>query len=171
MASHRQRNLVVMRHAKAEWPDGPDHERPLAERGRKDAAETGHRLLAGGITPDLVVCSPAVRTRETWRLLGKVYDHKPHTVYDERVYEASAQALLYLVQETPDEVDTLLLIGHNPGVATLVNALAGSGEDDTLVRLREKYPTSAVAVLSLHTPWSDLQERSAHLTRFTTPAG
>jgi phosphohistidine phosphatase len=169
MASHRQRNLVVMRHAKAEWPDGPDHERPLAERGGKDAAETGHRLLDHGITPDLVVCSPAVRTRETWRLVGKVYDHKPHTVYDDRVYEASAQALLYLVQETPDEVDTLLLIGHNPGVATLVNALAGSGEGDSLARLREKYPTSGTAVLGFHTAWSDLREKSAHLHMFDTP--
>jgi len=169
MASHRQRNLVVMRHAKAEWPDGPDHERPLAERGRKDAADTGHRLLDLGITPDLVVCSPVVRTRETWRLAGKVFEHKPHTVYDERVYEASAQSLLYLVRETPDEVDTLLLIGHNPGVAALVGVLAGSGEGDALSRLGEKYPTSGVAVLGFHTSWPELHEKSAHLSAFDSP--
>jgi len=169
MASDRQRNLVVMRHAKAEWPDGPDHERPLAERGRKDAADTGHRLLDRGITPDLVVCSPAVRTRETWRLAGKVFEHRPHTIYDERVYEASAQSLLHILQETPDEVDTLLLIGHNPGVATLVNALAGSGEDDALARVREKYPTSGLAVLGFHTTWPELLEKSAHLSAFDFP--
>lgn len=169
MASQRQRTLVVVRHAKADWLDVPDHERPLADRGRMDAPEIGNWLVSRRVHPDRVVCSPAQRTRETWRLMGKVFDPRPHTTYDDRIYEASAQSLLYVAQETEDEVDTLVLIGHNPGVASLVSVLAGSAEGDALDRVREKYATSGVALLTFAGDWGDLNEKSAHLAAFATP--
>ncbi|MDI2126384.1 SixA phosphatase family protein [Yinghuangia seranimata] len=169
MASHRQRTLVVVRHAKADWPDVPDHERPLADSGRHDAPEIGNWLVNRRVHPDHVVCSTAARTRETWKLMGKVFDPKPHTVYDDRLYEATAQSLLYVAQETADDVDTLVMIGHNPGVATLVSVLAGSADGDALERAREKYATSGVALLRFEGAWGDLNEKAAHLAAFATP--
>ncbi|MGW0663823.1 SixA phosphatase family protein [Streptodolium elevatio] len=169
MASQRQRTLVVVRHAKADWPDVPDHERPLADRGRQDAPQIGNWLVGQRVHPDHVVCSTAQRTRETWKLMGKVFDPKPHTSYDDRLYDASAQTLLYVVQETPDDVETLVLIGHNPGVATLVSALAGSSDGDALERAREKYATSGIALMRFEGTWGDLNEKGAHLAAFETP--
>ncbi|MCF2533755.1 SixA phosphatase family protein [Yinghuangia soli] len=169
MASQRQRTLVVVRHAKADWPDVPDVQRPLADSGRHDAPQIGNWLVNQRIHPDHVVCSTAQRTRETWKLMGKVFDPKPHTVYDDRLYEASALSLLYVAQETPDEVDTLVMIGHNPGVATLVSLLTGSADGDALDRAREKYATSGTALLRFSGPWHDLNEKTAHLSAFAIP--
>lgn len=169
MASQRQRTLVVVRHAKADWPDVPDHDRPLADRGRADAPEIGNWLVRNRIHPDRVVCSTAKRTRETWKLMGKVFDPKPHTSYDDRLYDASTQALLYVAQETEDDVDTLVLVAHNPGVASLVALLAGSADADALERAREKYATSGTAILRFDGAWSDLNEKAAHLAAFETP--
>lgn len=169
MASQRQRTLVVVRHAKADWPDGPDHDRPLADRGRADAPEIGNWLVGHRIHPDHVVCSTAARARETWKLMGKVFDPRPHTSYDDRLYDATTQALLYVAQETPDEVDTLVMVAHNPGVASLVALLAGTADGDALERAREKYATSGTAILRFEGPWSELNEKSAHLAAFATP--
>src|SRR5437868_14614794 len=108
----RRHTLLLMRHAKSAWPDGPDIERPLSDRGRADAAAAGNLLLNQGLSPDLVVVSPAVRTRETWKLIAKTVGKRPHTSYDKRVYEATPQGLLYLVQESAEDVGTMLVIGH-----------------------------------------------------------
>lgn len=169
MATQRQRTLVVVRHAKADWPDVPDVERPLADRGRLDAPEIGNWLVGQRVHPDRVLCSPARRTRETWKLMGKVFEPRPHTAYDDRLYEATAQALLYVAQETEDDVDTLVLIGHSPSVGTLVSALAGSADGDALDRAREKYATSGVALLRFTGAWNELNEKGAHLVAFATP--
>ncbi len=95
------RRIVLFRHAKADWPPVSDHERPLAERGRLDAAAAGRKLADTGVAFDLALCSTAVRTRETWKLAVHEFPKRPKTVYEERIYEASPGELIALLNETP----------------------------------------------------------------------
>ncbi|MYS95160.1 MULTISPECIES: SixA phosphatase family protein [Streptomyces] len=167
------RRLVVLRHAKSAWPlDVADHERPLAPRGRRDAPAAGRALAEADSLPDLALCSTAVRARRTWELAAAEWGTPPPVRFDRRLYAASPAGLLAVVHEVSAEVETLLLIGHNPGLEELVLALAGDGLDDTLERVRTKFPTSAIAVLSWYgTTWRALTPGSALLTSMTVPRG
>ncbi|MET8564266.1 histidine phosphatase family protein [Streptomyces flaveolus] len=166
------RRLVVLRHAKSAWPEGvEDHRRPLAPRGLRDAPAAG-RALAAGTLPDLALCSTAVRARRTWELVSAEWATPPPVRYDRRLYAAGVPELLEVVREVPPEVRTLLLIGHNPGLEELVLTLAADGLDDSLDRVRAKFPTCAVAVLAWHgTDWPALAPGAALLTSFTVPRG
>ncbi|MEV5507331.1 SixA phosphatase family protein [Streptomyces orinoci] len=170
MSAETTRRLVLLRHAKAEWSDGDDHERPLAERGRKDAPAAGRWIAGTGINPDLALCSTAVRTRETWKLAVHELPQRPRTVYEERVYEASLGELIAVINEVPEEVNDLLLIGHNPGMHGLADALAGEAEGDLLARLnRSGFPTAAVAVLAFTGSWKAVELGAGKLVNFWTP--
>lgn len=167
------RRLVVLRHAKSAWPlDVADHERPLAPRGRRDAPAAGRALAEADCLPDLALCSTAVRARRTWELAAAEWGTPPPVRYDRRLYAASPAGLLAVAHEVPAEMETLLLIGHNPGLEELVLALADDGLDDTLERVRTKFPTSAIAVLSWYgTTWRALTPGTALLTSMTVPRG
>ncbi|MGW2692280.1 SixA phosphatase family protein [Streptomyces sp. NPDC001296] len=167
------RRLVVLRHAKSAWPDGvADHERPLAPRGRRDAPAAGRALAEADCLPDLALCSTAVRARQTWLLASAQWGTPPPVRFDPRLYAADVSDLLEAVHETPPEVETLLLIGHNPELTDLVLALAGQGLDDTLERVGTKFPTAAIAVLAAHGPsWEALAPGRAILTEMTVPRG
>lgn len=167
------RRLVVLRHAKSAWPHGvPDHDRPLAPRGLRDAPAAGRALAEAGVRPDLALCSTAVRARRTWELACAEWDAPPPVRFDPRLYGADVPELLDVVRETPDGVGALLLVGHNPGLEELVLALAGEGLGDALDRVRLKFPTSAIAVLTWHGPgWRALAPGAAVLTSATVPRG
>lgn len=148
--------LVLLRHAKSAWPDGvADLERPLADRGRRDAPVAG-RWLREHVRVDLVVCSPAVRTRQTWRLVAEELDATPEFLVDERVYDASVADLVAVVRELPASAATVLVIGHNPGLSEL---------GGTTTELR----TSAVAVLRGDVAWADAGPGSYSLVECETP--
>ncbi|MEE1941509.1 histidine phosphatase family protein [Streptomyces sp. TRM 70361] len=164
------RRIVILRHAKADWPQVADHDRPLAERGRKDAPVAGRWLAASGILPDLTLCSTAARTRETWKLFAHELPSRPKTVYEERLYEATLGELIAVVNETPDDVRDLLLIGHNPGMHALADALAGEAEEDARTRLdRIGFPTSAIAVISFTGPWKSVEHGVGRLEAHWSP--
>ncbi|MFD3455232.1 SixA phosphatase family protein [Streptomyces sp. NPDC058691] len=168
------RHLILLRHAKSAWPpDVPDHDRPLGARGRRDAPAAGRWLRENKHVPDLVVCSTAVRTRETWELAADALATRadPPVAYDERLYAATARAMLDVLRETPESVRTVLLVGHNPGVQDLALRLAGGAASDALLRAADKFPTSAVAVLTSPAPWSALTPDQAHLDEFAIPRG
>ncbi|MFJ9118439.1 SixA phosphatase family protein [Streptomyces sp. NPDC102394] len=167
------RRLVVLRHAKSAWPAGvPDHERPLAPRGRRDAPAAGRALAETDCLPDLALCSTAVRARQTWELASAQWGTPPPVRRDARLYAAEAADLLDVVREVSPEVETLLLIGHNPGLEDLVLELAGDGLDDALDEVREKFPTSAIAVLAWYgTTWRTLAPGAALLTSMIVPRG
>ncbi|WP_030691682.1 histidine phosphatase family protein [Streptomyces globisporus] len=170
MSVDTPRSIVLLRHAKADWNDGPDHERPLAERGRKDAPVAGRRLADSGIAFDLALCSTAVRTRETWKLAVHELPARPRTVYEERIYEASLGELIAVVNDTPDTVNNLLLIGHNPGMHALADALAGESEGDLLPRMnRSGFPTSAFAVITFDGTWKSVEHGVGRLVDFWAP--
>ncbi|MGW6395463.1 SixA phosphatase family protein [Streptomyces sp. NPDC055103] len=170
MSVDTPRRIVLLRHAKADWSDDSDHERPLAERGRADAPVAGRKLAATGIGFDLALCSTAVRTRETWKLAVHELPERPRTVYEDRLYDASLGELIALLNETSEDVDDLLVIGHNPGMHALADALAGGSEGDTLPRMnRSGFPTSAFAVLAFNGSWKSVEHGVARLVDFWTP--
>jgi phosphohistidine phosphatase len=170
MSVDTPRRIVLLRHAKAEWSQDSDHERPLAERGRKDAPVAGRKLVDSGIVIDLALCSTAVRTRETWKLAVHEMPHRPKTVYEERLYEASLGELIALLNETSDDVQNLLLIGHNPGMHALADALAGSAEGETMARMtRGGFPTAAFAVIEFSGSWKGVEHGVGKLVEYWTP--
>jgi len=164
------RRLIVTRHAKAAWPEGvPDLERPLAERGRRDAPRAGRFLVEAGLVPDRVICSPAARTRETFGLISSEWDSVPPVDYDERVYDAGLSALLAVVRGAPPTSRALMVVGHNPGMQQLTLAVAGDGDPAGLARANEKYPTCGIAVLEVPGTWSSVEPGHAVLERFVVP--
>ena len=166
--------LVILRHAKSSWDDPAedDFDRPLNARGRKAAPEAGEMLRAMKIAPDLILCSPAKRTRETLDLaLPEIVSaKKPKITYDERLYLATAPALLECLRDTGHDAASIVLIGHNPGLHSLAVALAGTGEQELLAEMSEKFPTAAIAVLSFDgSEWRKVTPGSGQLQAFWTP--
>jgi phosphohistidine phosphatase len=165
------RRLILMRHAKSDWPDVADHDRPLAKRGRRDASAVGKWLGRSGYLPDAVVCSTARRARETWELAADgltaaVPGTTPPVRYEPRVYEATVLGLLMLVREFADDRSTVLVVGHNPGLAELAVGLAAPPPDPPTA-----FPTAAVAVLGLPGPWTSVGPGEARLLDFAIPTG
>ncbi len=149
------RTLVLVRHAKSDWSGGhPDRERPLAERGRHQAPEAGRWLRAGVAEIDLAVVSPAERARRTWEMVSAELDALPPIREEDRVYAAAADDLLELVRELPEDLGTVVLVGHNPGLEDLLLRLTGEA-----VAMK----TSAVAVIDLPGPWRDAGDEWAGL--------
>ncbi|MCX4701891.1 histidine phosphatase family protein [Streptomyces sp. NBC_01352] len=171
MSVAEPRKIVLFRHAKADWPQVTDHERPLAERGRMDAAVAGRKLADTGLAFDLALCSTATRTRETWKLAVHELPHRPKTVYEERIYEASPGELIALLNETPDDARDVLLIGHNPGIQGLADILAGAAEGDARERMSGRgFPAAAFAVLSFDGSWKSLEPGVATLVDYWAPS-
>ncbi|MEU6805007.1 SixA phosphatase family protein [Streptomyces neyagawaensis] len=170
MSVAEPRRIVLFRHAKADWPQVSDHERPLADRGRMDAAVAGRKLADSGISFDLALCSTALRTRETWKLAVHELPERPKTVYEERIYEASPGDLIALLNETPDDAQTVLLVGHNPGVHALAEILAGQAEGDARERMsRRDFPAAAYAVITFEGSWKSLEPGVGTLVDYWAP--
>ncbi|GAA1116105.1 histidine phosphatase family protein [Kitasatospora arboriphila] len=166
------RTLVVLRHAKSAWPEGvPDARRPLGPRGLRDAPVAGRWLHDRGLVPEAVVCSPALRTRQTLELAAAGWDEAPPTEFDERIYAADGGELVEVVRGLDATVGTALLVGHQPGVQDLVEFLAAGTGGEAMARLRTKFPTSGIAVLALAGPWRDAAGRGARLLDFAVPRG
>ncbi len=162
MAGDSTRRLILLRHAKSDWPDVPDRERPLAKRGRRDAPVIGRWLRDRGYLPDTVVCSIALRTRQTWDLVAPELGGSPSVRFEPRAYAASAMTLLYLVRELPGRCRSGLLIGHNPGVAELAGLLTPGKP--------LRFPTAAAAVFEFAGDWPGLDRSEARLIDSVTPA-
>jgi phosphohistidine phosphatase len=122
------RTLVILRHAKAASPQElTDIDRPLTARGHADAAAAGAWLAQREYSPDLVLCSPARRARETWHGVAVAMRQAPEVRYDPKIYNASALELLHLVSDVEVDTATVLLVGHNPGLSQLSALLDPDG--------------------------------------------
>lgn len=168
------RTLLLLRHAKAAEPDGTaDFERPLAERGRADAAAVGSWFARSGVSVDLVLCSPSVRTRETWQLAAAAGAAGTTVEEDRRVYEADVDGLVAVLREVTPSVRTLVVVGHAPSIPALTEMLSDAGSSDraALDRVRRKFATSGLARLELEREWADLEAGSAALVEFAVPRG
>ena len=167
------RQLYLLRHAKSSWdqPGGADFDRPLNKRGQKAAAVLNDYLLAQSIQPELVLCSPAARTRETCEALAPALKHSAIR-HERTIYEAAPEQLLALLRRVPADVGSVMMIGHNPGLEQLSRLLldpANPGETDALTLLREKFPTGALAEFDVTASWPALGERTSALRRFIRP--
>jgi phosphohistidine phosphatase len=170
VASDTTRRLILLRHAKSDWPDVPDRDRPLAKRGRRDAPRIGRWLHEHGYQPDVVVCSAARRTRQTWDLVAPELGGRPAVRFEPRAYAASAMTLLDLAQELPSRYRTALLIAHNPGLSELASSLAAPPATGNGPRPRLNLPTAGVAVLEFAGDWPALSGGHARLLDHIVPA-
>jgi phosphohistidine phosphatase len=151
------KTLLLLRHAKSSWkiPDQPDFERPLNGRGRRSAPLMGQHLRAEKLAPDLILCSPAERTRQTIALFAEAAKLDSELRFDERIYEASGLQLLEVVTQADEGAGTVMLVGHNPGLEELIFLLTGQ------VQLM---PTAALAKIDLGVErWADVRERTGRL--------
>jgi phosphohistidine phosphatase len=170
MAATKQ--LFVLRHVKSSWDETglEDHERPLAPRGRRAVKALGEHFRSEGIAPALILCSSAVRTRET--LAGSGLEGE--SVIEDELYAASPGQVLERLNRLPAELRSAMVIGHNPAMQVLVLRLAASGaaselDGSGLLEVQRKFPTGALATLEFEGAWSELAPGRARLTAYIRP--
>ena len=170
---HAVKTILLLRHAKSAWgqPGLDDHDRPLNKRGERAAEAMAEYIVHNAPRPDLILCSTAVRTRQTLAPVAhRLANPAPPIALEKGLYLATEGELLVRLRAVPEDVRTVLLIGHNEGIGELARALAGDGEPATLARLREKFPTGALAILGLReVSWQDLAPGQADLLAFVRP--
>lgn len=167
------KSLHLLRHAKSSWkePGLGDIERPLNRRGIGACATMAAYMAGRAIIPDLVLCSPARRARETFDLLVGHSGQPLRALYPEALYLAAPETLLAEIQRVDDAVGALLVLGHNPGLAALARDLAGSGAEADLAGLGGKFPTAALASFEFAGEWKDVALGGGRLVAYATPKG
>lgn len=166
------KTLYLMRHGKSTWEDAGvgDHERPLAPRGFKAAAAVGRHLAQGGARPQLVLCSNARRTSDTLDLVLEHLDAKPTVERENGLYLCGPRTLLERIKDAPADIDSLMVVAHNPDLHAVSLALAGHGDDEHHVALKMKFPTAGCAVFQVDAPrWRDIDADKARLLEFILP--
>lgn len=164
-----QRTLLLLRHAKSDWPTsaGNDFERPLADRGNKDAPTIGRWIQEHDWLPDRVICSPAKRAKQTVEHVCQQIGMDSRTVdHDKRIYEADQSLLMTVLRETNSATTRLLMVGHNPAFSDLLNCLC---PDSTHPAADRPMPTAALAVIALKTAWVDLDQGNGELVSLILP--
>ncbi|WP_271395721.1 SixA phosphatase family protein [Neomicrococcus lactis] len=172
MSSSFERRLVVLRHAKSDYPLGvSDHDRPLAGRGNREAPAAGRWLKEHGWVPDYILVSSAQRTRATcaW-VTSELGDEAPTPYIDDRIYEAGSTQLLSIINETLETVRTLMVIGHMPTVQDLSMRLASiESDEESVMDMATRYPTLGLTAFEVNKPWAELDGRDAKLVSFVVP--
>ena len=164
--------LSLLRHAKSDWDDPSlkDFDRPLARRGQEAAPRMGAYMAREGLAPDHILCSPAVRARQTLDLVLPRLAGGPTVVYEESFYLAAPSVLLARLRRIEAKVEHVLVIGHDPGMQGLALELAGDGEREPLKALARKFPTAGLAVIVFKArDWSRIGPGKGRLDRFVTP--
>jgi phosphohistidine phosphatase len=164
------KTLHLLRHAKSSWkePGLDDHQRPLSKRGRAAASAMAKHIHRAAIAPDIVLCSTAVRAKETLEPIAKKL--KPaKVIFESGIYEVAERELWKYVRALREQADTVLMIGHNPGLHNFALALADADSVDHLPPLHGKFPSGALATFSFDGRWKDLRPHGAHLVSFVRP--
>jgi len=157
------RILYLLRHAKSSWADATlrDFDRPLKKRGREAAERVGQRMASENLSNPLIICSPAVRTRETAEIVLTSANLHVEPRFDERIYEASLRELVQIVTEIADDRDVVIMIGHNPGFEELLSFLTGE---------YRRMPTCALAKVEFgDVSWKDVRAGEGSLEWFIAP--
>ncbi len=166
------KRLYLLRHAKSDWadPNRADADRPLSPRGRRAAPALGHFMRREGLIPELALSSTARRAEETWELLAPALRTDVRLETSNKLYLASPVRLLKAIQAVADKWNSVVIIGHNPGLQALALELVGSGEAGGRVRLATKYPTGGLAVFDFPVEhWSEIAAGMGKLARFIVP--
>jgi phosphohistidine phosphatase len=156
--------LYLLRHAKSSWDDPglADHDRPLAERGLRNAAALAEHLRAARILPELVLCSTAQRARETLAAVLPAFGGETEILVERRLYGSSAEELLERLRAVPETVRSAMVIAHNPGLEELASRLAGDAAP-------ERLPTAALVELSSDGTWATFGNSPCHVISSTVP--
>lgn len=164
--------LFLLRHAKADWakPGMRDFDRPLKERGRRNAETIGDAMRTSGFTPTRVICSKAARAVETWESVSKTLGADGCEVeMTEALYGSDASGYLQIINDAFD-TERLLLIGHNPMMEDIAFALAGSGDEMVLAKLETGFPTAGMAAIQFDVPLNEAAPGKGVLQAFITPS-
>jgi phosphohistidine phosphatase len=164
--------LSLLRHAKSSWdnPGAKDFDRPLAKRGETAAPRMGAFMGKHGIAPELILCSPAVRARQTLDLVLPHLAGTPTVEYEEAFYLAAPTVLLGRVRKIGAKVHHVMIVGHDPGMQELAMGLSGTGDAETLAALAHKFPTAGLAVIRFKArEWSKIGPAKGHLELLMTP--
>jgi phosphohistidine phosphatase len=165
------RRLLLVRHAQA--GNAPlDRDRPLTEEGARHAAEIGAWLARAGVAPDCVVVSPALRAAQTWQQAAAALASAPEPVADQRIYDNTVDDLVAVIRELPDDVQCLIIVGHNPSVGGLADEIQdGHGSESAKQQLDRGFPAGGVAVFGLAGAWADIAPETATLREFWAARG
>ncbi len=165
------KTLYLLRHAKSSWDDQSlaDHDRPLAPRGQADALRMAGHMRRAQVRPQLVLCSSAARALQTYEAISAAVGPSVPGLVEDELYGASDSDLRVRLHEEPDTVETLLVIGHNPGLQDLALGMAGDGDEQALARLGDKFATCALATLDIPTSWAALGPGHAYLRSLVAP--
>lgn len=163
--------LSLLRHAKSAWDNQglKDFERPLAPRGVKAAPRMGQYIEKRGLIPDVVICSIAVRARETIELALMKRSAETEISFTDALYHAGPADMLELVHALDASCVHAMLTGHNPGMHELAMALAASGERAGMDAMNTKFPTAALAIIDFEGGWRDVAPGAGILRLFVTP--
>jgi len=166
--------LFLLRHAKSSWTDPglDDLDRPLNARGLRAASAIGRFMRQSRLNPELVLCSPARRARETWKIVAEELRTAPRVIIDEGIYDfGNGGRLLDVARTLANGSNPLLIVGHNPSMERLATRLIGKGDPKLVKRLEQKYPTAALSIIEFPVKkWSDVAEATGELLSFTRPA-
>jgi len=168
-----RRRLIVMRHAKAEPFAASDHERRLTDRGRVSARDAGAYLRERGLTPDHVLVSSAVRTRQTWDAVAEELDETGTQVdQDDAWFTGSVDVVADALRSLPPGTATAMFVGHNPTAAYLCHLLDdGEGDPDAVGGLLQGFPPAALTVLELKVPWAELGAETGRVVGYHVGQG
>ena len=158
------KTLYLVRHAKSSWkqPELTDFERPLNKRGKNDAPFMGKLLSEKGVNPELVISSPAKRAAVTAKIIASEINYpKEKIVFDENIYEATGRRLLEIISGTEEKYNSVMLLGHNPGLTVLHNNLSDHFIDNI--------PTCGVVALEFNKSWEKIELNSAGFMFFEYP--
>ena len=166
------KTLYLLRHAKSDWsqPGQEDHDRPLAPRGERAALLMGRYIAQNRTLPDTILCSSATRARQTLDLAASQWPETPPVEVDKALYLAGAAGLKARLAKLPDAIDSVLLVGHNPDMQVLTQNLAKEGPRELIDAAVSKFPTAALAAISLPIDhWRDIGGAAGTLFDFATP--
>jgi len=164
------RTVILLRHGKSSWSDPTlaDFDRPLAPRGERASRRIGKYMRRKKIRPPLVLCSPSLRTRQTLEAIEPSLGKGSSVELEPRLYAASKGELLERLRALPESVNSVMLIGHNPGLHELARVLASRGAG--LPRLEQKFPTGALAMLVVDSEsWVALGPGDRELVDYIVP--
>ncbi len=165
--------LMLLRHAKSSWSDAQtaDLDRPLSPRGRHAAQAMGRFIVSENLAPDLVLCSPARRARETWKYVAAELKSAPKVIIEETIYDfGNGSRLLDALRKRAGTAKRVMIVGHNPSMERVAVRLATTGDEKLRGRLARKYPTAALAVIGFEaSAWDQLPESGGSLERFVRP--
>lgn len=157
------KRILILRHAKSSWtdPNLSDFERPLNERGLRTAPFMGKLIVERGLSPAAIISSPAKRARQTAELVVNEIGVETNLSFDDRIYEASPNALRIVVSETISDLTSVMIVGHNPGIEGFIRHLTGK---------IESMPTAALAVIDLNIEsWKEINHDTGSLITIIRP--